>query len=69
MLFGNSKNKTLVLNRRELEEKIREKEGREIKEAERQVFSKVAEIKHLINEAEDLLAKIKKADVNRRKTS
>ena len=64
MLFGNSKNKTLILNRRELEEKIREKEGREIKEAERQVFSKVAEIKHLINEAEDLLAKIKKADVD-----
>ena len=64
VLFGNSKNKTLVLNRRELEEKIREKEGREIKEAERQVFSKVAEIKHLINEAEDLLAKIKKADVD-----
>jgi hypothetical protein len=66
LLFGkgNSKNKTVVLSLEQLSQKIDETERKGTKDAEQKVFARIAEVKHLINEAEGLLAKIQKAQID-----
>ena len=63
LLFGKDKKKNLLVSRQEILEKIDETVRKETQEAEKVVFSKIAEMKHLVKEAEEKLTKIKEADV------
>src|SRR3989344_599985 len=64
ILFGKGKKKNLVLSRKEMLGKIDGTVRKEIQEAEKIVFAKIAEVKHLVNEAEGKLSKINEAEID-----
>ena len=64
IIFGKSKDKRLFLSRSELLDRLDDAEKKGNKDAEQKVFARIAEVKHLINNAESKIREIGEKEIN-----